>query len=362
MTTTPVGIGVIGCGAISEIYLTNCTAFDNLNIIACSDVVDGRAAAAADQHGIERVCTTEELLADPRVEIAVNLTPPGLHAGIGMQVLEAGKHLYAEKPLAVTREEGQRLLAAAAARGLRIGSAPDTFLGGGIQTCRKLIDEGAIGKPIGASAAFMCPGHERWHPAPDFYYQVGGGPMFDMGPYYLTALTTLIAPVQQVSAFARTTYAERTITSEPLNGTRIEVNTPTHIAANLALENGAVASLQVSFDVWGHHLPHIEIYGTRGSMSVPDPNAFDGPVTVRRAGEPEWVTTPLSHGFTENSRGLGVSDMARALREGGPHRASGELAFHVLDTMAAVLESATTERHVTVASSFERSQPLSPIG
>ncbi len=360
MSNTRTKIGVVGCGNISGIYLQASDTFEILEIVACADLVVERAQEQAAKYDVPKACTTEELLADPEIEIVVNLTNPDAHAEIGMRAVEAGKSVHNEKPLTLTREEGRRLLDAASARGLRVGGAPDTFLGGGLQTCRKLIDDGEIGEPIGATAFMLCHGHESWHPNPAYYYQPGAGPMFDMGPYYLTALATLMGPVRRVTGSARATFPERIITSQPLNGTKIEVNTPTHVASVLEFASGAIGTIVTSFDVWAHELPCIEIYGTQGSLSVPDPNTFGGPVRIRRAGAAEWSDVPLTHGYTENSRGIGVADMAYALRSGRPHRASGELAYHVLDIMHASLESAREGRRIELASTCSRPDPLPP--
>jgi predicted dehydrogenase len=253
------------------------------------------------------------------------------------------------------------LLGAARDKGLLIGCAPDTFLGGGLQTCRKLIDDGWIGEPIAATAFMMCRGHENWHPDPEFYYQAGGGPMFDMGPYYLTALIHLIGPVGRVTGSAQITFPERIITSQPKYGTKIKVDVPTHVAGVMDFANGAVGTIITSFDVWAARLPRIEIYGTEGSLAVPDPNGFGGPVLVRRAGASEWGGVPLTHRYTKQSRGIGVADMAYALRSGRPHRANGDLAYHVLDIMHAFSHASQEGRHVELTSACGRPEPL-PLG
>jgi predicted dehydrogenase len=231
-----------------------------------------------------------------------------------------------------------------------LGCAPDTFFGGGIQTCRKLIDDGWIGQPVAATAFMTCHGHESWHPDPEFYYEVGGGPMLDMGPYYLTALVNLMGPIKRVTGSTRITFPERVITSQPKYGKRIKVEAATHVAGVMDFAGGAVGTIITSFDIWFANLPRIEVYGTEGSLSVPDPNTFGGPVRVRRAGAQEWNDIPLTHGYTENSRGIGVADMAYALTSGRPHRASGDLAYHVLDVMEAFEDASRTGRHVEVTS------------
>ncbi len=350
-------VGIIGCGNISPIYCKAGARFDILDIVACADLIVERARARAAEFNIPRACTVEELLADPEIEIVINLTTPQAHAGVAMAALEAGKSVYNEKPLAVTRQDGQRILKMAIEKGLLVGCAPDTFLGGGIQTCRKLIDDGWIGEPIAATAFMTCHGHEHWHPNPEFYYQIGGGPMFDMGPYYLTALVNLMGPVRYVAGETRITFPERTTK----HGTKIEVQVPTHVVGLLTFDSGAIGTIITSFDVWGAQLPRIEIYGTEGSLSVPDPNGFGGPVHVLRGYSREWLQVPLLYGYTENSRGLGVADMAYALRSGRPHRASGELAYHILDVMHAIHDAAREGRRVALESTCERPAPL-PLG
>jgi len=326
-------VGIIGCGNISGAYFTAAKSFGALDIVACADLDIERARAKAAEYEAPRACTVEELLADPAIDIAINLTVPRAHAEVGRAILQAGKNLYGEKPLAIDRDEARPLLDLAAARGLRVGCAPDTFLGAGIQTCRKLIDDGWIGEPVAATAFMMGGGHEGWHPDPAFYYQRGGGPMLDMGPYYLTALVALLGPVRRVTGSARVTFSERTITSRPRYGTPITVEVPTHLTGTLDFAAGAVGTLIMSFDTKAVDVSHLEIHGTEGSLSVPDPNTFGGPVWLRRVGAAEWSEMPLTHGYAANSRGLGAADMAYALRSGRPHRASGALAYHVLDVM-----------------------------
>lgn len=354
-------VGIIGCGNISGIYFKNLQMFRNTQVVACADKLLERAQAKAEEHGVPRACMPDELLADAEIEIVVNLTIPIAHYDVCLAALEAGKHTHVEKPLSITREQGNRLIEMAKQKGLRVGAAPDTFLGAGIQTCRKLIDDGWIGEPVGATAFMLCHGHESWHPDPEFYYKVGGGPMFDMGPYYLTALVALLGPIHRVTGSARVTFPERTITSQPKYGTKVTVDTPTHIAGILDFDNGAVGTILTSFDVWHSTLPCIEIYGTEGSMSVPDPNGFGGPVKVRRRGAAEWATMPLSHGFAENSRGIGVADMAAGIKHGIPHRASGALANHVLEAMHGFHDASQQGKHYQMQTTCEQPAPL-PLG
>lgn len=351
-------IGIIGCGNISSIYMQAGKVFPNLQIVACADIDLARAQAQAERFGIPKACSVNELLSDPAVEIVINLTIPQAHAEVALAALEAGKSVYNEKPLAVSREDGQRILAVADMHGLRVGCAPDTFLGGGLQTCRALIDGGAIGKPVAATAFMMGHGPEAWHPNPEFFYQPGAGPMFDMGPYYLTALISMLGPIRRVTGSAQISFEERIATSKERNGARIPVTTPTHVAGVLDFAGGAVATVITSFDVWGHNTPLIEIYGSEGSLSVPDPNTFGGPVLLRRAGDKEWQEVALTHGYTENSRGLGVADMAEAIVQRRPHRASGSMAFHVLDTMHAFLDASREDRHILLASTCDQPAPL----
>ncbi|HEY3281488.1 MAG TPA: Gfo/Idh/MocA family oxidoreductase [Armatimonadota bacterium] len=336
--------------------MKGCPFFGNLEVVALADLDRSKAEARARESGVPRVYEVSELLADPEIEIVVNLTIPRAHASVALAALQAGKSVYNEKSLALTREEAKRLLAEAASRGLCIGCAPDTFLGAGIQTCRKLLDEGFIGAPVGATAFFSCHGHENWHPNPAFYYQKGGGPMFDMGPYYLSALVNLLGPVRRVTASARRTFPTRTITSQPYSGGIIEVEVPTHLAGVMEFACGAVGTLTTSFDVWAAEHPRIEIYGTEGTLMVPDPNGLGGQVRAWRGGE--WKDVPLAYDFTEPHRGVGVADMAWAMQDGRPLRASGELAYHVLDVMESFHDAAEQGAHVAVGSTCERPAAL----
>ncbi len=354
-------VGVIGCGNISAVYLQSGQKFRNLEIVACADIDLERAKARAAEFKIPRACSVAELLTASDVEILVNLTIPQAHAEVSLQGLEAGKHVYGEKPLAINRADGQKVVKFAKSKNLRVGCAPDTFLGAGLQTCRKLIDDGWIGEPIGATAFMASHGPENWHPDATFVYQQGAGPLFDMGPYYLTALAFLIGPIQRVSCSARATFPERTITSQPKYGTKIKVNTPTHVAGTLEFKTGAIATIMMSFDVWAAELPRIEIYGTAGSMSVPDPNTFGGPVRIKREGAKDWSEVPLTHGYAENSRGLGLADMAQAIVSNRPHRASDELSVHVLDAMASLLEASEQKKYIELATTCVKPKPL-PLG
>lgn len=355
-----VGVGLIGCGVISSIYLENAKHFAEYDIVAVADLDRSRAEARAEKYGVRRVATVDELLADPAVEIVLNLTIPKAHFEIDMATLNAGKHLYSEKPFTIERADAAKLLAVAAEQGLRVGSAPDTFLGGGLQTCRQLIDEGAIGQPVAATAFMFSHGPEIWHANPLFFYEYGGGPLLDMGPYYVTALVSLLGPVRRVTGSARASFSERTISSEPLKGQKIQVDVPTHVAGVLDFQSGAIATLLTTFDVWTDDKSRFEIYGSSGSMKVPDPNRFGGPIQILQSGDKEWHDIELTHGSAENSRGIGLADMAAAARDSRPHRANGEMASHVLDVMHGVLQASATGQHVAIESSCERPAPLDP--
>jgi predicted dehydrogenase len=359
-TRKKANVGIIGCGQISSIYLEAPSKFDILNIIACADIDMERAKSQAQRYHVPKAYSVDELLADPEIDIVLNLTIPKVHAQIAKAALEQGKSTYSEKPLALHRLEARQMLDLAREKQLRVGCAPDTFLGGGIQTCIQLINEGAIGTPVAATGFMLNHGPENWHPDPDFYYQPGGGPLFDMGPYYITALIALLGPVQRVTSSARITHAERLVTSKPKYGSTITVNTPTHVAGVLDFASGPVATLITSFDVWSHHLPHIEIYGTEGTLSVPDPNTFGGPVMISRMKEREWKEVPLTHGYAHNSRGIGVADMAHGINTGKPHRASGDLAYHVLDIMQSFYDASETGKHIELSSMCEQPEPLQP--
>ena len=361
MSIPKVRVGVVGCGNISSTYLRIMPTFEALEVVACADMLEERARARAAEFGVPKAYGVAALLADPAVDLVVNLTTPQAHAEIALAALEAGKHVYNEKPLAVSRADGRRMVELARAKGLLLGGAPDTFMGAGIQTVRKLLDEGAIGAPVAATAFMTNHGHEHWHPDPAFYYQAGGGPMFDMGPYYLTALVALLGAVRRVSGSARISFAERTITSQPKAGASIVVEVPTHVAGVLDFECGAVATIITSFDIWAANLPPIEIYGSEGTLSVPDPNTFGGPVRIFRAEEGAWREEPLSHSYAANSRGLGVADMANALRSGRPHRASGDLTYHVLDIMHAFHDASEQRRSIELSSGCVRPAAL-PVG
>jgi predicted dehydrogenase len=357
-----VDLGVIGCGFISGIYLKNLqTLFQGVDLVGVCDALPEKAQEAAGLYGVRWYPDAQTLLQDDRTELVLNLTRPTEHYIISLMALEAGKHVYSEKPLALTMEDARRLMEEAERRALLVGCAPDTVLGAGIQSARRLIDRGEIGEIVGATASLMLPGHELWHPNPDFYYQSGGGPLMDMGPYYLTALLSLLGPVASVTGMARASFPARTIQSGVRTGEKITVNVDTHISSLIRFHSGAIASLTMSFDVQAAQLPFIEVYGSLGTLSVPDPNTFDGPVKFCKAGSKEFLEQSLEFPFTENSRGLGLSDMADAILHCRTPRASGSIALHVLEVMRGILDSAASGVTVKIDSCPERPAPMAQL-
>ena len=348
--------GIVGCGTISGQYVAELALRPAVELVRCADLDPERARGLEAQHGVPAAPSTEALLADPEGELVLNLTVPAAHAEVSLAAVAHGKHVYSEKPLAVTLEDGRRVLEAAEWAGVRVGCAPDTFLGGPLQACRRLVDEGAIGEPVAAVAFFAEHGHEAWHPAPDFYYEPGGGPLLDMGPYYLTALVSLLGPIARVAGSARASFPERVIGNGPRRGERIEVRVPTHVAGVVDFAGGAIGTLVTSFDVWGSTLPRIEVYGSEGSLSVPDPNGFAGLVHLWPAGSDRWVEVEAAG--APRGRGVGVADLAAAVLAGRPHRASGALALHVLEVMTAVERSSHEGEHIRIETAPERPAPL----
>ena len=355
----PVSAAVLGCGVISDAYLEADDRFDEYEIVACADIDEERTREQADEYGVTPY-DPDELAADDDVELVINLTPPSVHAQTCEQFLTAGKHVYVEKPLAVGTDDADAILETAAERGLAVGSAPDTFLGAGLQTCRSAVDEGRIGDPVGATAVWLSAGHEFWHPNPDLFYRAGGGPLFDMGPYYVTALVSLFGPATRVSGSTARTHEERTIRSEPRHGETLDVEVPTHESGVVDFANGATATVVMSYDAPGRSTlpePVFEVFGTRGTMKLPDPNHFDGPVGVREAGADGVEDIPLTHDYTDG-RGIGVADLAKAVRSDWAHRTSAGLARHVLEILEGVRESSETGEHVAIESTVERPEPL----
>ncbi|MGI6199206.1 MAG: Gfo/Idh/MocA family protein [Christensenellales bacterium] len=353
-------IGFVGCGDISGIYLKNLTElYQEVEILGVCDLVREKAQKAVDAYNIPKLYNDMyELFADPQIDIVLNITRPYEHFAVTKAALEAGKHVYSEKPLGATWEEGQQLAALAEEKGLMLGGAPDTFLGAGIQTCRKLIDDGVIGEPIGASAFMVCRGHETWHPDPAFYYKFGGGPMMDMGPYYVTALVNLLGPVATVSGMTRACFDTRTITSQPHYGEVVQVDVPTYVTGLMQFASGAIGTIFTTFDVYTAEVPRIEIYGSKGTLSVPDPNTFDGPVRLYRPSAGEFKEIPLLFDYAENSRGLGLADMAKALVEGRDFRASYKLTRHVLEVMTGFERASRQGAHVPMTTTVERPAPM----
>ncbi len=365
MPLATLGIGVIGAGNISTTYMRNAALFRGVRLVACADVSSEAAAARAAEHGV-RALGVDALLADPEVDLVLNLTVPAAHVAVTGAALSAGKHVFTEKPLATTAADGRRLVAEAEARGLLLGAAPDTFLGAAGRRARRLVDDGAIGRPVTGTAFMFGHGMEHWHPNPQFYYQPGGGPLFDMGPYYLTTLVNLLGPVARVQAVTTKGAEARRITAPgPFAGTRFPVGTATTILALLEFAGGAMVSFGTSWDVFRHTPPPIELHGTAGSLRLPDPDTFGGTVSLSPAGAdwqdhpsdgeicgaPNW---PYDAPDRANYRMLGVADLVGALREGRAPRASGALALHVLEVMEAIMAAAESRSAVAVAGTVDR--------
>lgn len=383
-------VGVIGCGNISDLYFMNLTERygSEIEVVACADLYLERAQASAAKWGFKAM-TVEDLLKEESIEIVVNLTIPAAHTVVNRQILEAGKHCYCEKPLALSFEDAKEIVALAESKGLLIGCAPDTFLGAGFQTSRKLIDEGWLGKLVCGVANMVCPGHEIWHPAPTFYYQKGGGPMMDMGPYYMTALVSILGPIKQISAFCCKGRDMRTITSKPLRGTekaKVAVEMPTTYQGIVEFESGICVNVIMSFDIWNSELPRMEIHGTEGSMYCSDPDNFMGPVYLTRgesivdqfadldtanfgvAGKNPFDYSELSKEMPlvqndprKKTRGLGVVDLAHAIRDGRKPRISHELILHVIEALCAFEKSSDAREIYKMTTTCERPAPI-PVG
>ncbi|MDJ1006569.1 MAG: Gfo/Idh/MocA family oxidoreductase [Paracoccaceae bacterium] len=362
------GVGLIGAGNISDTYLRLAPLFADFEIRAVSDIDMDRARAQAAGYGM-RAETVDEMLSAGDIDLIVNLTVPKAHYAVSRRILEAGKHCYSEKPVVLTLDEGRALLDLAAARGLRLGSAPDTFLGGAHQTARALLDAGAIGEVVGGTAHVMSRGMEHWHPNPDFFFQPGGGPVLDLGPYYITDLVQLLGPVRAVSAMGWASFPTRTIGSGPREGETVLVETPTTLHGLMEFEGGAIVTLGASWDVWRASHPHIELYGAVGTMQLPDPNNFGGEVTVAE-GPAGFAAAEVAHPFAApndgeegevaNYRGAGLADMVRAIDEGRAHRCNGDLALHVVDVMLGILASAERREWVEMTTTAPRPAPLPP--
>ena len=366
-------IGIIGCGNISDSYFKGAARSSLIQVKACADLRLEAAQAKAALHGVQAL-GIEGLLADPEIDIVVNLTVPMAHAEVSRQVLYAGKHAYSEKPLAAQFADAAELMRLAGTKGLRVGCAPDTFMGASHQACRRVMDAGAIGRPVGGSVVVMSHGMESWHPNPEFFFKPGGGPILDIGPYYITQLVNLLGPVRRVAGLASIGNATRTVTSEPLKGSSIVVEVPTTVNGVLEFANGANFSLSASWDVWKHNRSSpIEIYGTEGSLLGVDPNFFGniprvcGPDGAWRdvdiAGHPFGIANREMRNGTMQAdyRMVGLVDMAMAIRKDRPHRASGALALHVLEVLEAFEASSRSGRFVTLQTSCERPEPV-PMG
>ena len=369
------GVGVVGCGVISTIYMQNLAAFREVRLVACADMLPDSARAQAERFGIPAL-GIEALLRHPEIDIVVNLTTPNAHFEVSHAALTAGKHVFSEKPLCVSAEDGHRLVAEADRRGLKFGCAPDTFLGAGGRLARELVDAGKVGPVLAGSCFLMSHGMEHWHPNPEFFFKPGGGPILDMGPYYLAALCNLLGPVESVQAHASTGFAERVVSAEgPRKNSRIAVETPTTVMALLRFVSGIDVVFTMSWDVWKHGHPPIELYGTDGSLRVPDPNFFGGSVEVterggdwqlldssdRPYGKPNWRSPmwPASAPDRANYRCLGIADLASSVLNGTPHRSTGAFAAHVLEVMNAMLQAGAEGGSVRIASRIERPAPLS---
>jgi predicted dehydrogenase len=350
-------IGIVGVGHISQQYFAEFPKLPNLSLKAVADLDVDRARAVARAQGVESM-SVDALLTDPGIDAVLNLTVPAAHTEIALRALNAGKHVYGEKPLALATADAAPVLARATETGLRVGSAPDTVLGTGIQTARALLDDGRVGTPVAAAVAWSAPGHELWHPAPAFFYQPGAGPLFDMGPYYLTSLVTFFGPVVRVSGAVGRSSRERTVATGPLAGTAIPVDVDTHVTAILEHANGVISTVTVSFEVWASRVPLFEVYGTAGTISVPDPNQFSDTVAIATSADRTWQDVPVAAGYADAGRGVGLADLARAVETGRPHRASGELAFHVLEIMESVIRAGQTHDVVRLTSTVARPEPV----
>lgn len=356
-----VKIAMIGVGDISGIYLENIHGMfkNEIELVGVCDLIDEKAKNAVEKYNIGKTYKTmHEAFADPEVQVVLNLTRPYEHFDVSKAALEAGKHVYSEKPLAATLEEGRALVKLAEEKNLLLGGAPDTFLGAGIQTCRHLIDNGFIGEPVGGSTFMICRGHESWHPDPAFYYKHGGGPMMDMGPYYLSALVNLYGRVESVTGFAKKSFAQRTITSEPKFGEVVDVEVPTWVNGILHFENGATVTIFTTFDVVYKTQARFEIYGSEGTLIVPDPNYFGGPIQLLRPQEGEFKEIPLMFKYKENSRALGLADMGASIANGTDFRASHMQTLHVLEIMEKIIMSSDQKTTLKIDSPFQRKAPL----
>lgn len=360
-STQQIGVGIIGCGKISQAYFNGAKTFDVLNIVACADLNPAVALAKAEENGCQAL-SIEALLAHPDIQIVINLTIPAAHAAVSRDVLNAGKHVYCEKPLTVDLDNARKVLALAESKKLLVGCAPDTFFGAGLQTSREIVDSGKLGRITSGTAFMLSAGPESWHPNPGFYFLVGGGPVLDMAPYYLTALVNCLGPVKSVSAVTSKSRPERIATCKERNGEVLPVEVNTHASGTLLFHSGTVITAVFSFDVVKADHSPIQLYGTDGSVKVPDPNTFGGPVFSFVRGDEAWTEHTLSRPYADNTRGIGVADMARAILTGRPHRASGALACHVLEVMHAFEQSSETGTAIEIQTQPERPAALPANG
>lgn len=364
--TKSLGVGIIGCGNISTAYLELAGMFKGYEILAVADINLDNAHAQASKFGV-RAHSVDELLAADDIDLVINLTIPAAHAEVSRKILEAGKHVYSEKPFVLTLQEAQDLATVAQANNVRIGSAPDTFLGSSHQLARSLVDDGAIGTVTHGAAVVMSSGMEDWHPNPDFFFQKGGGPILDLGPYYICNLVQMLGPVKAVTSFTGSAHARRTIRNGPRDGESVPVETPTTIHAVLSFESGAIITLLASWDVWASNHPIMELYGTEGTMNLPDPNFFGGELTITERAKPPVVKT-WDHPFAvpnfednqANYRGAGLADMALAIAQDRPHRCNDAFATHVVEVMTAVLEAGETGQVMAMKTRCERPAFMGP--
>jgi predicted dehydrogenase len=339
-------VGVVGCGVVAHRYVEGSAAFDTFDVVACADLDSVSARAFAQTHGLQPQ-SVDELVADPGVDVVLNLTPPNAHAAVSSAALEASKHVYTEKPLATSLADGTQLVAQAERRGLRIGCAPDTFLGSAYQAGRELVARGDIGVPLGATATILLGGPDTWHPNADEFYRAGSGPMLDLGPYYLTAIVALLGPIVEAVAVASTPTPTRTLGAGPRAGEQFAVDVPTHVASVLRLASDAIATLTVSFEARDQYVSGLVVHGSEGSLELPDANAFGGELRIRRGGG-DWSPLSYTSRGAQETRGIGLHEMLEAAREGRPHQASGVLGLHVLAAALAALSSAAEGRVVRV--------------
>lgn len=352
-------VGIIGCGNISNTYLKNAARFKDIELVACSDIKMDIARQKAEEYKI-RALTVDEMLSDESIEMIINLTIPQAHAEVNMKALNAGKHVYCEKPFALNLNDAAKTIELASKKGLRIGSAPDTFLGAGYQTCRRMIDEGKIGEPIAGTVVMLGRGPEKWHPNAPIFYQKGAGPMFDIGPYYMTALVSLLGPAKSVSAYTSRAFKEREGGAGPYAGKKFKVEAFTHYSGTIEFHNGALINVAVSFDIYrGAHNP-VEIYGTEGSMICPDPNTFGGTIKLYQPWMKDWTECNFSHRYSDNSRIFGAADIAASIRSKREQRCSAELARHVLEIMLSFEEASKSGKKYILKTKCEKPAPIDP--